>query len=283
MVVAAQRARAAPDWLSLREPADAAARSRGLVAKLRPRLGAADPLVVHDLGAGTGSMARWLAPLLLGAQHWVLHDRDPDLLSVPRTLPRPLTGDGTSITCEVHACDITRLTAEDYAGADLVTCSALLDVLTAPELARIAAAVADAGTPALFALSVTGRVTLEPADPLDARVAEAFNRHQRRSTGRTRLLGPDAVAAATSAFTGRGFRVLARPSPWRLVRADAELVRSWLHGWLDAAFEADPELRSAAAGYAERRTAQAAAGRLGVTVHHTDLLARPIARAAGRD
>ena len=27
-------------------------------------------------------MGRWLAPLLDGPQHWVLHDRDPDLLGV---------------------------------------------------------------------------------------------------------------------------------------------------------------------------------------------------------
>ena len=34
----------------------------------------AAPIVVHDLGSGTGSMMRWLAPLLPGPQTWVLHD-----------------------------------------------------------------------------------------------------------------------------------------------------------------------------------------------------------------
>ena len=54
------------DWLALREPADAAARSRTLVDVLRPVLdGRPDrPLEVHDLGCGAGSMGRWLAPLL---------------------------------------------------------------------------------------------------------------------------------------------------------------------------------------------------------------------------
>ena len=44
---------------------------------------------VHDLGSGTGSMARWLAPRLPGPQHWVLHDRDAGLLArAAGTLPR---------------------------------------------------------------------------------------------------------------------------------------------------------------------------------------------------
>lgn len=68
-------------WLALREPADAAARAEDLVDLVRPRLAGAGPLVVHDLGAGTGAMARWLAPRLPGPQHWILHDRDADLLA----------------------------------------------------------------------------------------------------------------------------------------------------------------------------------------------------------
>ena len=58
--------RVGPDWLDLRERADAAARSRALVGQLRRRVLADGPLLVHDLGCGTGSMARWLAPLLPG-------------------------------------------------------------------------------------------------------------------------------------------------------------------------------------------------------------------------
>ena len=50
--------------------------------------------------------------------------------------------------------------------------------------------------PVLLTLSVAGRVELAPADPLDARVAAAFDAHQRRATRRGRLLGPDAVEAA---------------------------------------------------------------------------------------
>ena len=71
-----------PDWLALREDADAAARAPELVDVLRASLGTrARPVLVRDLGCGTGSMGRWLAGRLPGPQTWVLHDRDPRLLA----------------------------------------------------------------------------------------------------------------------------------------------------------------------------------------------------------
>ena len=83
----------AGDWLALREPADAAARedSLPLIARivrhweqLPPAAapGAADtePVVVVDLGAGTGANRAWLARHLPGPQRWILLDHDRELL-----------------------------------------------------------------------------------------------------------------------------------------------------------------------------------------------------------
>ena len=96
-------------WLALREPADAAARAPDLVESLRPHLTETGPRVIHDLGCGTGAMGRWLAPLLPGPQHWVVHDRDADLLEVAAAdLPGP-AADGAAVTVEVRQSDITRL------------------------------------------------------------------------------------------------------------------------------------------------------------------------------
>ena len=69
----------APEWLALREGADAAARSAELLEPLRARLPEGER-VIRDLGCGTGSMARWLVPRLPGPQHWILTDHDPALL-----------------------------------------------------------------------------------------------------------------------------------------------------------------------------------------------------------
>lgn len=237
-----------PHWLTLREPADAAARS----AELAGRLGR--HRVIHDLGGGSGAMGRWLAPRLPGPQHWVVHDRDEALLEL--AVADPPAG----VTVEARLGDIARLEPGDLAGATLVTASALLDLLTADELARILRACA--GLPMLLALTVTGRVTLTPAEPLDARIGAAFDAHQRRDG----LLGPDAVGHIPAG-------ALVRPSPWRLGPADADLIAEWLDGWVAAACEQDPTLEAGA--YRDRRLAQAAAGELAVTVDHADVLVPP--------
>lgn len=263
------------DWLALREPADAAARSGELVAVLRPDLREPDrraPLVVHDLGCGSGSMGRWLAPLLPGPQHWVLHDRDAALLAAAGAAPGRAP-DAAAVTVETRRGPLDALTTGDLVGADLVTSSALLDVLTDDELEHVVAAVAGAGVPALFALTVAGTVTLDPPDAADGVVVSAFNSHQRRPVAGRRLLGPTATGAAQAAFARHGYTVEVRPTPWRLGPQEAALTTQWLDGWLGAA--AEQSARAVRPDYAARRRAEAAAGRLGVVVGHTDLLARP--------
>jgi hypothetical protein len=252
------------DWLALREPADAAARAAELIGPLRRHLDTGTPIVIHDLGAGTGSMGRWLAPRLPERQHWVLYDRDQDLLA---------KAGGGPVSVATRQRDITRLTAADLDGAALVTASALLDMFTAPEVERVVAACAGAGCPALLTISVTGRVELSPADPLDTEIMAAFNDHQRRTVGGRRLLGPDAADVAVAAFRRRGIPLTAKPSPWRLGARDADLIAAWLDGWVGAACEQRPELASPAAEYAGRRRKEAFAGQLSVVVHHTDVLA----------
>ncbi|MEU6640540.1 class I SAM-dependent methyltransferase [Streptomyces rochei] len=267
--------RYAPEWLRLREPADAAARAHDLLDPLRVRLAdrpgraAHDGLVVHDLGCGTGSMGRWLAPLLDGAQHWVLHDRDPYLLHFAAVGTPRTAADGSRVTVETRRGDLARLTPDALTGAGLVTASALLDVLTAREVGALAAACAAAGCPALLTLSVAGRVELTPEHPLDTEITLAFNDHQRRSG----LLGPDAVSTAAEAFAAHGATVRTRSAPWRLGPDEAALAGQWLRGWVAAAVEQRPELREPAARYVEERLAACVAGELRVVVHHTDLLA----------
>lgn len=263
-----------PGWLALREPADAAARSPELVAELRRDLPTTGPLVVHDLGCGTGSMARWLAPLLPGDQHWVLHDTEADLLAHAAAAAPTRSADGARVRTEVRRHDVTRMGRDELAGAALVTASALLDLLTPGDVERLVTLCADAGCPVLLTLSVVGRVELSPSDPLDPVVAAAFDAHQRRSRPDGRLLGPDAAAATAQRFRRLGAEVLVRPSPWHLGPADAALTTAWFDGWLEAACRQRPGLAEAAAAYGRRRRAEAAAGRLRVTVHHEDLLVR---------
>jgi len=269
----------APDWLALREPADAAARSTELVEILRPHLAgparAGRPLVVRDLGCGSGSMGRWLAPRLRGPQTWVLHDRDPELLEIAAAGLPGTAADGAPVVARTEEGDLAGLRAADLAGTDLVTASALLDLLTVDELDALADACVAAGCPALLTLSVTGGARLTPSDPLDAEVAAAFDAHQRRTDAGRRLLGPDAGAVAVAAFDRRGATVHTRPSPWLLDVTHADLIEEWLRGWIAAACDERPQLEEHAPGYLRRRLDALGVGELRATVGHLDVLALP--------
>jgi hypothetical protein len=257
-------------WLGLREAADGAARDRELAARAAEVAGRTP--VIHDLGSGTGSMGRWLAPRLRGPQRWVMYDRDADLLGRAAAGMDGVRGaDGAAVAVETRCGDITALTAGDLAGASLVTASALLDMLTDSDIESIVAACAD--RPTLFTLSVIGGVFLDPADPLDDDIAAAFNAHQRRTAQGRTLLGPDAADATAAAFRRAGRPVEIRPTPWQLGADQAALTAQWLRGWVGAAVEHRPDLTGQARAYSERRLAHAATGDLSVTVGHSDLLA----------
>ena len=242
----------------------------------RRELPATGRWVIHDLGCGTGAMGRWLAPLLPGPQHWVLHDRDADLLELAAAdVPGP-AADGAAVTVEARRSDITRLRPGDLAGATLITASALLDMLTEEELAGLVTVCAGAGCPILLTLSVVGRVSLTPADPLDRRVAAAFDAHQRRATERGRLLGPDAVAFAVERVRPAGRRgarpaqpvatrrLAGRPGGGVVHRVGGCRVRAAAPSW-------PPRPRSIRADVWRRQRA----GQLAVTVDHADLLVLP--------
>ena len=278
-----------PDWLALREPADTAARSAELAELLAAHLAhladlptdGTGPLRVRDLGCGTGSMGRWLAPRLPGPQHWTLHDRDVVVLARAAATMPGTAADGTAVTAEAALGDLTVLGPDELAGTALVTASALLDLLTRAEVDALADACAATGTAVLLALSVSGTVVIDPPDELDAAFAAAFDAHQQREVDGRVLLGPDSGAYALVAFGTRGMAVQCRPTPWRLGPREAALTEEWLRGWVDAACVQRPELAAHADAYLERRLAEIADGALRVVVGHVDVLALPGESVAG--
>ena len=61
-----------PDWLDLREPTDHASRNLDVLKAVQNHL-PQDEVYITDIGCGTGSNLRGLAPLLKATtQHWTL-------------------------------------------------------------------------------------------------------------------------------------------------------------------------------------------------------------------
>lgn len=245
------------EWLALREPADLAARDRTLLQRAAAAAGPA-PVVV-DLGCGTGSTWRALAPLLPADTRWRLVDNDPALLDI--------AGAAVGDTAECVVADLADIDALPLEGATLVTASALLDLMPDTWLSAFAGRV---NAPVYAALSYDGRMEWTPPDRRDAAVTAAFNRHQRGDKGLGPALGPDAAERAAVLFAARGFAVDRAESDWRLGPDMAGLHRELTRGIAAAASEIGAD--DAAGWHRDRHDAAAHAACI---VGHVDFLALP--------
>lgn len=255
----------APDWLSLREHYDGAARSARLA---RAFLSALPPMPrLVDLGAGTGANARYLEGLGSAQPTWILADSDTALLR----RARGIAGPAVLWTLDL-AADLPQL---DRMHLDGITAAALCDLVSAiwfEDLARLASR---RGLPLLLALSLDGRIAWRPADEADALVTDLFRADLRRDKGFGEAFGATAPPRMTEALERLGYRVLAEPSSWRLGARDADMLRWMVHWCSGAAWRQMETARCAAEGWADRRRAQIAAGRLELEIGHADLLALP--------
>jgi SAM-dependent methyltransferase len=257
------------DWLALREPADAAARAAALIVPFAARAGAT--LHVVDLGAGAGANLRYLAPRFNGPQDWLAVDSDPALLAVLASRSAP-----AGVRVRTRLLDLARdLDALPLDGFDLVTAAALLDLVSAPWLARLAARCAVARVRVLFALTYDGRIEWSPAEDGDARVRELVNLHQRTDKGFGAALGPAAPAEAGRIFAGLGYRMRSAQSDWTLGPESRALQAALVDGWVAAAADIAPREAAALEDWRRRRHEHLATGASRLRVGHIDLAGEP--------
>ncbi len=259
------------DWLTLREPHDLRARNRAVidavVAFYAPRV-----LVrIVDLACGTGSTMRALRPHLPARQNWTLIDSDPDLLA---RATAKLPPDDVAVTGV--ALDLSRDLESALNGTvDLVTVSALLDLVSDAWLERLAALIGVRPIPLYVALSYDGRISLTPPDPFDTAIITAVNAHQRTDKGFGPALGPAAAAVAIARFEAIGFSVLRGASDWRIGPAERDMQTEILAGWASAANETGTLSRADTTAWLKRRGDLVAAGRASLEVGHVDFFAFP--------
>jgi SAM-dependent methyltransferase len=253
------------DWLALREPADAVARATALVDPFVLSAGATRRVV--DLGAGTGANLRYLAPRLGGAQEWLAVESDPTLLGELAARAAPAGARVHTLRLDL-ARNLEALPLDRHA---LVTAAALLDLVSATWLARLAARCVAAQADVLFALTYDGRIEWSPAEVGDARIRELVNAHQRTDKGFGPALGPDAGAEAARLFESLGYRMRSTRSDWRLGTASGALQAALVEGWVAAAIEIAPLEANALEDWRRRRRAHLAVGASRLRVGHIDV------------
>ncbi len=260
------------EWLALRETYDRAARNPHVLAAVAGHFADRSALNVVDLACGAGSTLRAVAPHLPQPQRWRLVDNDLGLLLRAGNQP-PLPG----VTLRTDPIDLARdLEAALDGAVDLVTASALIDLVSAEWLDRFATEIAARRLPAYVALSYDGTMHFTPQDVSDEAVRRAFNAHQCRDKGFGPALGPRAAAAGAAAFSKLGYAVTQGPSPWVLDETARAMQTELVTGIAAAAQEQATLPIAELTGWLARRRTAIAAGRSRLTVGHVDVFAAPI-------
>jgi len=284
------------DWLELREPFDAAARSPVLAARLAAALPARPRLL--DLGAGTGSLLRWLGHFIGRSQAWTLVDADARLIEEAFAITEEraiLAGWGATWpgkrTLLVHsprgAWRVEGLVADlrqapvnlPLHAVDAVVNTALCDLVSQAWVERMAAACAARRLPFYAALNVTGRERFAPPRRGDAIVARGFARDQLRDKGfGGAALGARAPAAIAAAFEAHGYEVVRARSDWVIPRQAMDMAVQLSDGHGFAAMRHERRARRAIARWMLDRVRDGREGRLSVRVGHQDVLCLPPGR-----
>jgi len=260
------------DWLTLREPYDSRARNTEILSAVAASYKQHQTISIVDLACGTGSTLRALSPLLTAQQEWRLIDNDSELLAAAAAAPMLERVVATAV-----ALDLNRDLEVALDGPiDLVTTSALLDLVSETWLERLAAGLAVRLVPFYAALSYDGRIELTPRDPFDAAMTAAVNAHQRTDKGFGPALGPGAAAFAITRLQSRGYSLAHGPSDWVIGPNDRRFQLEVFAGWASAAVDTGSLSKDAADAWLTRRQAAVTAGLSSIRVGHVDVFATPM-------
>ena len=243
------------DWLSLREGADHRSRNPFLQDQVLRYLREISSLkndLIHivDLGSGTGSNLRALAPLIHHNQKWTLIDYDSLLLKAARekicvwadsiidndaTGPLTLVKNNYEITVQFLQKDLASdLQSELFKSADLITAAAFFDLVALDWLVQFCKLLK---TSLYTVLTYNGKETWLPSNPRDTEILEAFHHHQGSDKGFGDALGPLAFKTMGQLLKKEGFHVETGSSPWVLNPNDTLLIQELAVGTAKAVAE----------------------------------------------
>lgn len=277
-----------PEWLELRAPLDAAARSPDLASQFAAALPVRPRILC--IGPGVGGVFRWLAPRIGRAQVWHLADEDdaPIARAFDQTAAwaarrgYTVTWPGRAVL--VHTPQgVWRLEGfvVDLAAApdglpldrsDALVIDALLERVSRAWLARVLERLR---VPVLGCLVEDGRSEWLPRHAADRLIVAGLRRRLGRDSGFGAPLGASAPSVVAGALEMRGFAVRSAPSAWQVPRTELTIARRLVQIAAASARGSFPAAAPAIADWEALRLRQTLAARLAVRIGHRDILGLP--------
>jgi hypothetical protein len=187
-----------------------------------------------------------------------------------------LRREGRECRIETRQMDLGVLADDEiFRRRDLVTASALLDLVSVEWLCALASQCQIHRCATLFSLTYNGESQSLPREREDDEIRGLLNRHQRTDKGFAPAAGPEASAAAARAFEALGYDVRRERTNWILGPESSELQRQLIEGWAHAALEIAPEYTGVIGDWLARRLDHLHQGRSRIVVGHEDLAAFP--------
>ena len=232
------------DWLALREPADHRSVNAQVRAAFVEDFAGQERVSIMDIGCGTGSNLRSLAPHLGPRQVWRLVDYDAELLNAAReTLSRWADhaqdrNGSLMLSMRGQVIEVAFLCADLATGleqaldhdCDAVTAAAFFDLVSQDWIAQFCAALAARRRRLYTVLTYDGREIWTPPSPAEAAMLEAFHAHQAGDKGFGAAAGSRATQALCEDFGAHGYAVTTGKSPWLLGQADRALMQELARG-----------------------------------------------------
>ena len=259
------------DWLALREPHDLRARNAAVLDAVVASQAGNNAIRIVDLACGTGSTMRALAPRFSARQSWRLADNDLSLLARATASAHP---DGVAVTAV--PLDLNRDLESALDGPiDLVTTSALLDLVSEAWLDRLAVETLSRAIPIYAALSYDGRIEISPRHSFDTVITAAVNAHQRCDKGFGPALGPMAASTAIARFASLGCTVVSGAADWVVGPLDPEFQMEIFAGWASAARDMPDVALADTVEWLTFRRDEVNSRRSSLRIGHVDFFARP--------
>ena len=259
-------------WLALREPYDVAARNAAILQEVLAAFRGQTGISIVDLACGTGASLRAISRHMPQRQNWRLVDNDLGLLGAAAALARP-----PDVNVTARPVDLAHDLELALDGPiDLITTSALLDLVSEDWLERLVVEAAARRLPVYAALTFDGRVELEPALPFDQEIVKAVNRHQRGNKGFGPALGPDAPRYSAEIFKRVDYSFVAGASDWVLDTDGRAIQSEVLRGFAEAASELGDLPDRRIADWLTQRVGLTESVRSSMRIGHTDFFAMPM-------